>query len=47
MTPLDKALIRQPNTGYKNESLPITVVSDRGYTAGETDFTTDLKVVQQ
>jgi len=31
----------------KNESLPITVVSDRGYTAGETDFTTDLKVVQQ
>ena len=31
----------------QNESLPITVVSDRGYTAGETDFTTDLKVVQQ
>ena len=31
----------------QNESLPITVVSNRGYTAGETDFTTDLKVVQQ
>ena len=31
----------------QNESLPITVVADRGYTAGETDFTTDLKVVQQ
>ena len=31
----------------QNENLPITVVSDRGYTAGETDFTTDLKVVQQ
>ena len=38
-----------PATKYwiQNESLPITVVSDRGYTAGETDFTTDLKVVQQ
>jgi branched-chain amino acid transport system substrate-binding protein len=31
----------------QNENLPITIVSDRPYTAGETDFTTDLKVVQQ